>query len=338
VNGSYYLAAGSQTITQDPQLGPLQDNGGYTKTLAFNIFSPAYNAGDSTLVPAGLSTDQRGPGFARVVSGQLDLGAFEIQHRITLIPTTTTLTGPTNSVYGHTVTFTATVSINQPGKFDLTGGKVEFYSQNSLIFLGATPAGTATSSAQALIAFPYFPEPTLLGTATLVRVGNKYQATLRLHASVHGMHMPDAGTYSVTAHYDGSLATGWTPSTSKPITWKVTPAHLTVRALSYSETAGNPSTDPKSFGVSVGPFVPGDSLASIGYPNFQVDVSPNPTSTRVVGYSLQGITVATTYALNVKQGTVWSSDYVFDYVPGTLTVYKTVPFGSLPLSLTLGMG
>src|SRR5262249_4693172 len=38
--------------------------------------SPAIDVGDNALVPAGVTTDQRGPGFERFV-GTVDIGAFE---------------------------------------------------------------------------------------------------------------------------------------------------------------------------------------------------------------------------------------------------------------------
>ena len=44
----------------DPRLGPLQDNGGPTQTMALLDGSPAFDAGSNALVPAGLITDQRG--------------------------------------------------------------------------------------------------------------------------------------------------------------------------------------------------------------------------------------------------------------------------------------
>jgi hypothetical protein len=62
----------------DPLLGPLADNGGPTKTMALLPGSPALDAGDSTGAPA---FDQRG--FARVVNGAIDLGAFEDQLVVT---------------------------------------------------------------------------------------------------------------------------------------------------------------------------------------------------------------------------------------------------------------
>jgi hypothetical protein len=65
----------------NPRLGPLQDNGGPTPTLALLPGSPALDAGlDSALSVTGPS-DQRGQGFARVVNGAIDIGAFEVQPR-----------------------------------------------------------------------------------------------------------------------------------------------------------------------------------------------------------------------------------------------------------------
>ncbi len=81
--------ADTDLLDADPRLGPLQDNGGRTPTMALLPGSPAIAAGD----PAGAAdTDQRGPGFARVVQGRLDIGAFEVQSAATV--TTTADSGP----------------------------------------------------------------------------------------------------------------------------------------------------------------------------------------------------------------------------------------------------
>jgi hypothetical protein len=89
LTGSHNLIEGespaglSGTITADPQLGPLQFNGGPTRTHALKLGSPAIDAGDNALVPGGVTTDQRGPGFARLRDGDddgtttVDIGAFE---------------------------------------------------------------------------------------------------------------------------------------------------------------------------------------------------------------------------------------------------------------------
>jgi hypothetical protein len=74
--GSGY--AGTDLLDVDPLLGPLQNNGGQTWTMALLTGSPAINAGDPSPInpPAW---DQRGFGFLRIANGRLDIGAFEVQ-------------------------------------------------------------------------------------------------------------------------------------------------------------------------------------------------------------------------------------------------------------------
>jgi hypothetical protein len=67
---------GTSAFPIDPKLGPLQDNGGPTQTMALLPGSPAIDAGDNTDAPL---FDQRGPGFPRIVNGTIDIGAFEVQ-------------------------------------------------------------------------------------------------------------------------------------------------------------------------------------------------------------------------------------------------------------------
>ena len=69
---------GANILNQNPLLGALANNGGFTQTLALQAGSPAINAGVLALLPAGTNFDQRGPGFPRVING-LDIGAFEVQ-------------------------------------------------------------------------------------------------------------------------------------------------------------------------------------------------------------------------------------------------------------------
>jgi hypothetical protein len=58
-----------------PLLGPLQDNGGPTRTSAPLPGSPLIDAGVTAVLPAGLSADQRGQ--PRVLGGAVDIGAVE---------------------------------------------------------------------------------------------------------------------------------------------------------------------------------------------------------------------------------------------------------------------
>lgn len=74
---------GTATAPINPLLGPLANNGGPTQTMALLTGSPALNAGNNRLtvnvdgVP--LLFDQRGPGFARISGGNVDMGAYELQ-------------------------------------------------------------------------------------------------------------------------------------------------------------------------------------------------------------------------------------------------------------------
>ena len=75
---------GSDTTTATAaqlNLGPLQNNGGLEPTDALQAGSIAIDHGNNALVPNGVTTDARGPGFLRIspVGGIVDVGAFEVQ-------------------------------------------------------------------------------------------------------------------------------------------------------------------------------------------------------------------------------------------------------------------
>jgi hypothetical protein len=66
-------------LKADPLLGPLQDNGGPTFTMALMGGSPAIDAGDDAVcaAPPVLGVDQRGQ--PRPGGPHCDIGAFEVQ-------------------------------------------------------------------------------------------------------------------------------------------------------------------------------------------------------------------------------------------------------------------
>ena len=64
------------TITGDPRLNPLANNGGLTQTHALKADSPAIDAGNNAI---GRNYDQRRAPYARVVGAAADIGAFERQ-------------------------------------------------------------------------------------------------------------------------------------------------------------------------------------------------------------------------------------------------------------------
>jgi hypothetical protein len=58
-----------------PQLGPLEFNGGTTRTQRLMVTSPALDTGNNA---ANVSFDQRGSGFPRVLGDSADIGAYEL--------------------------------------------------------------------------------------------------------------------------------------------------------------------------------------------------------------------------------------------------------------------
>jgi predicted outer membrane repeat protein len=77
------LIGGPLTGTIDPRLGPLEDNGGNTRTHALLLDSPAVDTGDvSTSEPL---YDQRGVGFRRQIGLAADIGSYELQDQILIV-------------------------------------------------------------------------------------------------------------------------------------------------------------------------------------------------------------------------------------------------------------
>jgi hypothetical protein len=64
-------------IGVNPMLAPLANNGGVTQTHALLPGSPAINGGNNALIPGGITEDQRGVGFPRILFTVVDIGAFE---------------------------------------------------------------------------------------------------------------------------------------------------------------------------------------------------------------------------------------------------------------------
>src|SRR5579883_1832774 len=108
--------ATSDLVNVNPQLGPLQNNGGPTQTMALLAGSPAIDAGDNTNAPA---YDQRGPGFARIVNGTIDIGAFEVQSSSTQASSLAVTGFPSVITAGSPGNFTVT-ALNANGTTDTT--------------------------------------------------------------------------------------------------------------------------------------------------------------------------------------------------------------------------
>jgi CSLREA domain-containing protein len=97
------------TITADPLLGPLQDNGGSTWTHALFAGSPALDAADDAIcaAPPVNGVDQRG--VSRSQGLACDIGAFELEVETEPI-SDLTATNDSPTVLGQPTTLTATVA------------------------------------------------------------------------------------------------------------------------------------------------------------------------------------------------------------------------------------
>jgi hypothetical protein len=108
-------------IYANPMLGPLTNNGGPTMTMMPPNGYPAVNAG-LTSAAAGITYDQRGPGFPRVVGAAVDIGAVEVQSIAATTPflitgdrlTNGTLGFSFTNVSGASFTIFATTNISLP--------------------------------------------------------------------------------------------------------------------------------------------------------------------------------------------------------------------------------
>ena len=81
--GATFASGSGNNITgQNPKLSPLADNGGPTQTMALLTGSPAVDAGSNALIPSGVTTDQRGAGYPRIVNGMVDIGGYRGSGRL----------------------------------------------------------------------------------------------------------------------------------------------------------------------------------------------------------------------------------------------------------------
>ena len=112
---------GTSAQPLDPLLAPLGNYGGLTQTMALLPGSPAIDAGNNALIPAGVTTDQRG--LARIVNGVVDIGAFESS--LFTIAVTSGSGQSTGISTAFPAPLVATVTANNPIE-PVAGGRVTF--------------------------------------------------------------------------------------------------------------------------------------------------------------------------------------------------------------------
>jgi len=156
----------------NPGLGTLAGNGGSTRTHALLPGSPAIDAGDNCVtqsthcgdadVPV-LTTDQRGTGFNRLVSTNVDIGAFESRGF------TIAATGGSGQSRAVNLTFLSPLVATVSSAFGepVAGGLVLFsfpLSGPSGTFSGGSTAATVTISNSGTATSPQFSANTIAGS------------------------------------------------------------------------------------------------------------------------------------------------------------------------------
>jgi uncharacterized repeat protein (TIGR01451 family) len=121
----------------DPQLGPLQNNGGPTSTHALPVTSPAVDAADNNGCP---STDQRG--IPRPQNEVCDIGAFEFVFQADL--GVTKAGSPARVAAGRNVTYTITVTNSGPQA--ALGVTLKDALPASLALVSASPQGACSGA------------------------------------------------------------------------------------------------------------------------------------------------------------------------------------------------
>jgi len=198
----------------NPLLAPIGNYGGPTPTMALLPGSPAINAGSNSLASSsGLTTDQRGPSFNRVVGAAVDIGAFESRGF-----TISAFSGTPQSATILTAFASPLVaSITGVGVEPVNGGVIRFTAPGS----GASAALTGGSA-----------------TANITIAGGQAST----NATANGI----GGAYNVTASATGASSASFAltnskAATSTTVTSSVNPSDLN-QSVTFTATVTGPVT------------------------------------------------------------------------------------------------
>jgi hypothetical protein len=294
--------AASDLLNVNPQLGPLQNNGGPTQTMALLPGSHAIDAGDNTNATA---YDQRGPGFPRIVSGVIDIGAFEVQNSNPGQTGSLAVSGfPSSIQAGSAGSFTVT-ALNPDGSIDTSyTGTVYFTSSDDQAALPANYTFTATDAGKHTF------------SATLKTAGS--QSLTAADTSTTGL----AGGYmdsTVTPAGASQLAFAQQPS-STAAGQAISPAVTVVLEDAYGNmVSSNSSTVTET--LSSGAFAGGSSTSSAA-------------SGGVATFSALTIDKAGSYTLTATDGTMTSA--VSGWFAVTPTAASTLVVSGFPSPTTAG--
>jgi hypothetical protein len=248
---------GSISSALNPQLGPLQDNGGQTFTRALLGNSPALNAGDDCVAQAShcgdpdlpqLTTDQRGSGFPRKSGTHVDIGAFEL-------PSFVFVTVPANQVAEATSAAGAVVTFAPPTAKD--SNNISLVATCDHLSGSVFPLGITTVQCSAT------DSASNTGTASFtVTVRDTTPPTLTLPGNLSAV-APNSGGVAVQFSpspsasdlVSGSVVVSCTPASGS--TFSVGP---TTVQCSATDGAGNPAQGTFNVTVTLGNTTVGSSV------------------------------------------------------------------------------
>jgi hypothetical protein len=269
---------GTSASPINPLLGPLQNNGGPTQTMALLVNSPAIDAGDSAA--SGLpGTDQRG--FARIRGAAVDIGAYEVQPLS--ISTATLPNGSYGNPYSQTITAT---EAGYQGAFTF------------IVSAGALPTGLSLAS-----------DGTLSGTPTAA--GSYFLTVTATDSSgytasqVYTVTVSQA-TLTVTPTAGQSKSYGATvPTLSYAVTGFVNndPASTLTGQLGTTATAASPVG---SYAFTLGSLSAGSNYTVVlaaGAPTFAVTpalltITPTAGQSKVYGAAVPALTYTASGLVN----------------------------------------
>ncbi len=305
---------GTVAMPLNPLLAALGNYGGPTQTMALLPGSPAIDAGNNALIPAGVTTDQRG--FARIVNGTVDIGAFESLGFTITVTSGDGQSADVNTAFSAPLVVTVTANFPGPGGSKPTfgepvaGGLVTFTAP-------ATGASATIDGSPATIQVPLHSRIDNVGDASVT-------------ATANGI----AGVYSVTASAAGagtaSFALTNTPGTPSSITivsgsgqsTMVGQAFANPLVVRVEDAFGN--VDPgvtvtfaaPAAGASTSPSVTTATTGSNGIASLTA-TADTTAGTYFVTVGVSGVVTTASFTLtNIASVTVPSGIYVLDPTGG----------------------
>ena len=273
----------------NPLLAPLGNYGGPTETLALLPGSPAIDAGNNSLIPAGDTTDQRGASFPRVVNGTADIGAFESSGFSIAVTSGSGQSTPLNTTFSDPLVVTVTAhNSDEP----VAGGLVTFTPP-------ASGASATLSSRSATIGSA--------GTASITATANNIGGSYAVTATASGITTP--ASFSLTNNTNIMLAvTKTADSSSVTVGTNGAPVGYTVTISNTNPVAAT--------GVTLNDPLPPGAYGDI---KWTIDTSKgNPSD-----FAISGAVGSQTLTLASGFNTLAANTSIFVHYTGTATANDT---------------